>query len=120
MLEIYLIKKLLGDQLTENAGELSDDPVVKSVQKQLNSLTSNQLTGFGANGVYLSNLGVRTEKDGLLSLNTTVLENELKNNPTSLDAIFNSMYSSSSSLLTVSGGSVKPPVAGSYSFAMTA
>ena len=94
--------------------------MVKSVQKQLNSLTSNELTGFGANGVYLSNLGVRTEKDGLLSLNTTVLENELKNNPTSLDAIFNSMYSSSSSLLTVSGGSVKPPVAGSYSFAMTA
>ena len=42
-----------------------------------------------------------------LALNTTVLENELKNNPSSLDAIFNSMYSSSSSLLTVSGGSVK-------------
>ena len=30
------------------------------------------------------------------------------------------MYSSSSSLLTVSGGSVKSPVAGSYAFAMTA
>ena len=115
-----LNQKTFRGSLTENAGELSDDPVVKSVQKQLNSLTSNELTGFGANGVYLSNLGVRTEKDGLLSLNTTVLENELKNNPTSLDAIFNSMYSSSSSLLTVSGGSVKPPVAGSYSFAMTA
>ena len=68
----------------------------------------------------LSNLGVRTEKDGLLSFNTTVLENELKNNPSSLDAIFNSMYSSSSSLLTVSGGSNSKPVAGSYAFAMTA
>ena len=115
-----LNQKTFRGSLTENAGELSDDPVVKSVQKQLNSLTSNELTGFGANGVYLSNLGVRTEKDGLLSLNTTVLENELKNNPSSLDAIFNSMYSSSSSLLTVSGGSVKAPVAGSYSFSMTA
>ena len=115
-----LNQKTFRGSLTENAGELSDDPVVKSVQKQLNSLTSNELTGFGANGLYLSNLGVRTEKDGLLSLNTSVLENELKNNPTSLDAIFNSMYSSSSSLLTVSGGSVKSPVAGSYSFAMTA
>ena len=115
-----LNEKTFRGSLTENAGELSDDPVVKSVQKQLNSLTSNELTGFGANGVHLSNLGVRTEKDGLLSLNTTVLESELKNNPASLDAIFNSMYSSSSSLLTVSGGSVKAPTAGSYSFAMTA
>ena len=112
--------KIFRGSASEDAGELSDDPVVKSVQKQLNSLTSNELTGFGANGVYLSNLGVRTEKDGLLSLNTTVLENELKNNPTSLDAIFNSMYSSSSSLLTVSGGSVRAPVAGSYAFTMTA
>ena len=112
--------KTFRGSASKDAGELSDDPVVKSVQKQLNSLTSNELTGFGANGVYLSNLGVRTEKDGLLSLNTTVLENELKNNPTSLDAIFNSMYSSSSSLLTVSGGTVRAPVAGSYAFTMTA
>jgi len=115
-----LNQKTFRGSLTENAGELSDDPVVKSIQKQLNALTSNQLTGFGANGVYLSNLGVRTEKDGLLSLNTTVLENELNNNPSSLDAIFNSMYSSTSSLLTVSGGSVKAPDPGSYAFEMTA
>ncbi|MDA9657550.1 flagellar filament capping protein FliD [Alphaproteobacteria bacterium] len=105
---------------TQGAGDLSDDPVIKSIQNQLKSLTSTQLTGFGANGVYLSNLGVRTEKDGLLSLNTTTLENELKNNPTSLDAIFNSMYSSSSSLLTASGAATSAPVAGSYAFAMTA
>ena len=115
-----LDEKTFRGSASKDAGELSDDPVIKRIQKQLNSLTSNQLTGFGENGIYLSNLGVRTERDGLLSLNTTVLENELKNNPTSLDAIFNSMYSSSSSLLKVSGGSIKAPIAGSYSFAMTA
>ncbi len=115
-----LNEKTFRGSASKESGELSDDPVVKSIQKQLNNLTSSQLTGFGANGVYLSNLGVRTEKDGQLTLNTTILENELKNNPSSLDAIFNSMYSSSSSLLTVSGGSVKSPVAGSYAFAMTA
>ena len=115
-----LNEKTFRGSASKDAGELSDDPVIKSIQKQLNSFTSSQLTGFGANGVYLSNLGVRTQRDGLLSLNTTVLESELKNNPTSLDAIFNSMYSSSSSLLTVSGGSVKAPTAGSYSFIMTA
>ena len=115
-----LNEKTFRGSASKEAGDLSDDPVVKSIQNQLKSLTSSQLTGFGANGVYLSNLGVRTEKDGLLSLNTTVLENELKNNPTSLDAIFNSMYSSSSSLLSVSGGTNSKPVAGSYAFQMTA
>jgi flagellar capping protein FliD len=64
------------------------------------------LPGFGSSSVYLSNLGVRTERSGLLSLNTTVLENTLENNPSSLDAVFNSMYSSGSSLLSVSGGLV--------------
>ena len=115
-----LNEKTFRGSASEGAGDLSDDPVIKSIQKQLNSLTSTQLTGFGANGIYLSNLGVRTEKNGLLSLDTTVLENELKNNPTSLDAIFNSMYSSSSSLLTVSGGTISAPIAGSYAFTMTA
>ena len=55
-----LNEKTFRGSSTEGAGELSDDPVIKSIQKQLNSLTSNQLTGFGANGIYLSNLGVRT------------------------------------------------------------
>ena len=87
-----LNEKTFRGSASKESGELSDDPVVKSVQKQLNNLTSSQLTGFGANGIYLSNLGVRTEKDGQLTLNTTILENELKNNPSSLDAIFNSMY----------------------------
>ena len=115
-----LSEKTFRGSVSESAGELSDDSVIKSIQKQLNSLTTNQLTGFGANGVYLSNLGVRTEKNGLLSLNTSVLENELKNNPTSLDAIFNSMFSSSSSLISPSAGTISKPVAGSYSFEMSA
>lgn len=115
-----LNNKTFRGSSTKDSGELSDDPIINSVKKRINSLTSNSLSGFGANGVYLSNLGVRTEKDGLLSLNTTVLKTELKNNPSSLDAIFNSMYSASSSLLSVSGGSSSAPVAGGYSFVMTA
>ena len=115
-----LNNKTFRGSSTKDSGELSDDPIINSVKKRINSLTSNSLLGFGANGVYLSNLGVRTEKDGLLSLNTTVLKTELKNNPSSLDAIFNSMYSASSSLLSVSGGSSSAPVAGGYSFVMTA
>ena len=117
--EVINAKTFRGDS-SSDAGELASDPVIRSLKKQIDSLTTSPLAGFGANSVYLSNLGVRTEKTGSLSLNTTILTKELKNNPRSLDAIFNSMYSSSSSLLSVSGGANKPPVPGTYSFAMTA
>ena len=117
--EVINSKTSRGDE-SNDSGELSDDTIINSLKKQINSLTTSSLSGFGSTSIYLSNLGVRTEKTGTLSLNTTVLENELINNPTSMDAIFNSMYSSSSSLLTVTGGSNKPPTAGTYAFAMTA
>ena len=70
--------------------------------------------------MFLSNLGARTEKDGTLSLSSSLFEKEIKNNPSTYDAIFNSTYSSSSTLLSVSGGINKPPKAGSYAFEMTA
>ncbi len=117
--QILNTKTFRGDA-SNDSGELSNDTVINSLKKEINSLTTSALSGFGSSSVYLSNLGVRTEKTGLLSLNKTILENELKNNPSSMDAIFNSMYSSSSSLLSVSGGNNKPPTAGTYSFAMTA
>ena len=117
--EVINSKTSRGDE-SNDTGELSDDTIINSLKKQINSLTTSSLAGFGSTSIYLSNLGVRTEKTGTLSLNTTVLENELINNPSSMDAIFNSMYSSSSSLLTVTGGSNKPPTAGTYAFAMTA
>lgn len=117
---LILTSKTFRGSSTESAGELSDDPVIKNIREQVERLTSTVLDGFGANGVYVSNLGIQTERDGQLTLNTTVLENELKNNPSSLDAVFNSMYSSTSSLLTVSGPTSRTPKAGSYAFAMTA
>ena len=115
-----LNEKTFRGSASEKAGDLADDPVIKNIQNQIEKLTSNGLTGFSSDSVYISNLGVRTERDGKLSLDTTVLKNELKNNPSTLDTIFNSMYSSNSSLLTVSGGISKPPVSGSYTFEMTA
>ena len=117
--EVLNAKTFRGDVST-GSGELAKDTVINSLKKQIDSLTTSPLAGFGATSVYLSNLGVRTERTGTLTLNTTVLKNELTNNPSSLDAIFNSMYSSDSSLLSVSGGNISKPTAGTYAFAMTA
>ena len=112
-------KTFRGDASNEK-GALANDTVINGLKKQIDSLTTSPLSGFGSSSVYLSNLGVRTERDGELSLNTTVLEKELESNPSSLDAIFNSMYSSDSTLLSVSGGVNKPPAPGTFAFLMTA
>ena len=117
--EVLNAKTFRGDSSTDK-GELVNDAVINTLKKQVDSLTTSALSGFGSSNVYLSNLGVRTERSGLLTLNTAVLEDTLKNNPSSLDSIFNSMYSSDSSLLSVSGGSSSSPTAGSYAFVMTA
>ena len=117
--EVLNAKTFRGDSSTEK-GELADDPVINSLKNQIDSLTTSALSGFGSSSVYLSNLGVRTERSGLLSLNTTILEDTLASNPSSLDAIFNSMYSADSTLLSVSGGSSSDPTPGTYAFAMTA
>ena len=116
--EVLNEKTFRGDS-SNDKGELADDTVINSLKKQIDSLTTSALPGFGSSSVYLSNLGVRTERSGLLSLNTTVLENTLENNPSSLDAVFNSMYSAGSSLLSVSGGSNSNPTAGTYAYVMT-
>ncbi len=119
-LKTVLNNKTFRGSASAEPGELASDPAVRSLKNQIENNIKSSLTGFGADGVYLSNLGVRTNKDGTLSLNSRILETELKNNPSSLDAIFNSMYSSSSSLLSISGGNSKTPTPGSFTFAMTA
>ena len=119
-LKTVLNDKTFRGSASAEPGELASDPAVRSLKNQIENNIKSSLTGFGADGVYLSNLGVRTNKDGTLSLNSRILETELKNNPSSLDAIFNSMYSSSSSLLSISGGNSKTPTPGSFTFAMTA
>lgn len=122
---VNVIKKVFNEKTfrgspSSKPGPLASDTVILGIKKRIDSFFSSGITGFGADSLYLSNLGVRTEKDNTLSLNSTILAKELENNPATYDAIFNSMYSSGSSLLSVSGGTNKPPKAGSYTFAMTA
>ena len=57
-----------GSANTE-AGPLNNDPVAAAVVKKLRTLTNGALTGFGTSSLYLSNLGVRTNLDGTLTLN---------------------------------------------------
>ena len=76
---------------TSEAGPLSNDPVAEAVVKKLRTITNGALPGFGTSSLYLSNLGIRTNLDGTLSLTQSAFETALETDPTTFDAIFNSL-----------------------------
>ena len=56
---------------TQKAGVLKNDPIASAIVRQIRSLTNGALVGFGTSSLYLSDLGVRTNLDGTLSVTKT-------------------------------------------------
>jgi len=106
-----------GSQTSE-AGPLSKNIAVKNIVKGINSIITGAIPGYGSDNVYLSELGVRTAYDGTLSVNEKIFNTQLDADTTVFDAIFTSMFSSSSSNLKVESSSVSTsPTPGTYAYA---
>ena len=101
---------------TTESGPLNNDPVAAAVVKRLRSLTNGALTGFGASSLYLSNLGVRTNLDGTLTLTKSSFETALAADATTFDAIFNSTSTSDSEFLAVTKSSTADITPGTYAW----
>ena len=104
----------------EEGGPLAKNVAVKTLKQRLSSITSGPINGFGADPLYLSELGVRTEKDGTLTINKTTFNSQLSVNSKVFDAVFNTMFSSSSPYIkaekSAAGSTPKP---GAYSYQST-
>ena len=101
---------------TAEAGPLNNDPVAAAVVKKLRSLTNGALTGFGTSSLYLSNLGVRTNLDGTLTLTKSSFETALATDATTFDAIFNSTATSDSDFLSVTKSASTDITPGTYAW----
>ena len=101
---------------TTDAGPLNNDPVAEAVVKRLRTLTNGALTGFGTSSLYLSNLGVRTNLDGTLTLTQSAFENALATDATTFDAIFNSTATSDNDFLSVSKSATADITPGTYAW----
>ena len=99
---------------------LAGDASISAIKRELSSITTAPLNGFGDNPVYLSEVGVQTSRDGSLSLDETQLETILINNPEKLDAIYNSLNAIELDTLEVSFSSNATPPEGVHSFAYDA
>ena len=87
--------------------------------RDLSALTTREIAGYGSTSVYLANLGVQTERDGTLTLNSTKFNAALDADPDLLNVVFSSLYSSDNANIAVSGSTTFPPTPGSYSFSYT-
>ena len=102
---------------TVESGPLYNNVTVNSIKDNLLSITTGPIKGFGNDSLYLSELGVRTERDGTLSINKATFNSQLSLDSTVFDSIFNTMFSSSSPYLNVTASvSTADPKPGAYGF----
>ena len=102
---------------TVEAGPLSKNVAVKNIVNKISSITTGAIVGYGDKDLYLSELGVRTEMDGTLTINETTFNSQLDLDSNVFDAIFTTMFSSGSPYLKVEGSSANSsPTPGKYSY----
>tara|TARA_A100001234_G_scaffold49540_1_gene41547 strand:- start:852 stop:2483 length:1632 start_codon:yes stop_codon:yes gene_type:complete len=96
------------------AGPLSGDSLARRIQRDLRNYTSTSIKGYEDGPYTLSLLGVQTNRDGTLGLNTNTLKNTFEQNPKVVDAIFKNQLTTDNADVTVKalGVNTKP---GSFS-----
>ena len=101
----------------QEKGVLSRDITVQSIQRNLRSMITSELPGYGENGRYFSELGIKTMRDGSLSLTEADFNKAFEREPILFDIVVNSMATSDNALVSASQtSSVLIPTAGSYNF----
>ncbi len=98
-----------ADPSGEN-GALRGDVGVRELQRRLAQLPTTILSSAGDGPHTLAEIGVRTNRDGSLSVNTALLQKALADTPDEVEALFNPSQFSSSAMLMVKSvaGKVKP------------
>lgn len=91
-------------------GVLRGDVGVRELQRRLGQLPTMVLASEGEGPHTLAEIGVRTNRDGSLSVNASELQRALTDYPAQVEALFNPSQHSSTSLVTIknAAGRVKP------------
>lgn len=87
---------------TKQAGILQGDPTVRTVQAQLRSLLTGELSYAGGGLHSLSEIGIAFQKDGSLALNSTKLNAVLDDPSKDVATLFASVGKASDSQISVS------------------
>ncbi|MFW2829618.1 flagellar filament capping protein FliD [Sphingomonas sp. ID0503] len=91
---------IVAEQTDKDTGSLNGDSSVRTMMSMLAKLTSTPLVAGGSPST-LAELGVSTNRDGTLSVDTGRLNKAVAANPAAVEAMFNPTQKSSSSLVGI-------------------
>jgi len=97
-------------------GALAGDQVIERLKADLSRLIAAPISGFGEAPVYLADLGVVTQRDGTLKLQTMAFEDAFKANPQRFDAVFTNRLVSDTAGVEVRGVVRAEATAGVHDF----
>jgi flagellar hook-associated protein 2 len=85
---------------TDRASTLAGDGTVRALQQALQSITSSVMTGQGT--VHsLADLGVKTNRDGTLSIDSSLLSRAVARDPAAMNAVFSDATSGVAQRLSI-------------------
>ena len=76
------------DADTNTAGLLTGDATTRGIESQIRRIINTSVTGISGAFTSLAELGLRTERDGTLTIDDTVLEEALENNFEDVGKVF--------------------------------
>lgn len=103
-----------------SSGPLVADPAVAALRRSFAALSTTPLEGFGDSAIFLSNLGVRTERDGSLSVDSVAFQAAMARDPAQYRAVFQSLNRTSSEDVTIALARFAAPPAGAFAFQVNA
>ena len=92
-------KQLSPDASTDRESTLAGDPTLRSLQSRLQRLGATSVSSLAAVRT-LSDLGVKTARDGSLSIDATTFSGALARDPAALDALFSTATTGLSDYVT--------------------
>lgn len=98
------------------AGPLAGDPTAVALQRHIKNAMSEGIVGFTSSPIYLSELGVRTERDGTFTLDEGAFDKLFDANPLTYEAVFGSSIRADVDGISVDRIPTNGSVAGQYAF----
>ena len=120
--DLYLSLENLrtNNQDTENPGLLAGDSLLRNIMGTLRESNARELAGYEGGPYYLSNLGIKTNRDGTISFsNPDMLKRQFENNAESLRSFFKNQIQSDNSEIEPLFYSVADTKPGSYDVVKT-
>lgn len=93
------------DEEDETMGSLQGDSALRMVKNQIREAMIEAIPGLSGSVQSLADIGIATELDGTLSLDTSVLATAISNNPEAVGKLFAASATATDNLVTFTGSS---------------